>query len=197
MILKKKEVIAASLVVLIGLAGYLNWSYQDTVRVKDNESYVETGKMLGESEMVSSNNEATEDESDDDDDEKEETANASQTMENTAYFADAKMNREAARAAAMEALKEASKDESVDEATRQLAGERLVECAENIELEGNVENVAAAKGFSDVCVYINDGTAVATVKTDGLSDDDAIKLTDAITSASGIPASKIKLIPVG
>ena len=62
MILKKKEVIAASLVVLIGLAGYLNWSYQDTVRVKDNDSYVQTGKMLGEAEMVSSNNETEEDE---------------------------------------------------------------------------------------------------------------------------------------
>ena len=194
MILKKKEVIAASLVVLIGLAGYLNWSYQDTVRVKDNESYVETGKMLGESEMVSSNNEATEDDSEEDDDDEKD---AEKTMENTAYFEDAKMNREAARAAAMEALKEASKDESVDEATRQLAGERLVECAENIELEGNVENVAAAKGFADVCVYINDGTAVVTVKTDGLSDDDALKLTDAVTSASGIPAAKVKLIPVG
>lgn len=194
MILKKKEVIAASLVVLIGLAGYLNWSYQDTVRVKDNESYVETGKMLGESEMVSSNNEATEDDSEEDDDDEKDAA---KTMENTAYFEDAKMNRETARAAAMEALKEASKDESVDEVTRQLAGERLVECAENIELEGNVENVAAAKGFSDVCVYINDGTAVVTVKTEGLSDDDAMKLTDAVTSASGIPAAKVKLIPVG
>ena len=60
MILKKKEVIAASLVVLIGLAGYLNWSYQDTVSVRDNESYLETGKMLGEAEMVSSNNKTSE-----------------------------------------------------------------------------------------------------------------------------------------
>ena len=48
MVLKKKEIIAASLVVLIGVAGYLNWSYQDTIRVQDGESYVETGKKLGE-----------------------------------------------------------------------------------------------------------------------------------------------------
>ena len=61
MMLKKKEIIAASLVVLIGMAGYLNWSYQDTVRVRDNESYVETGKTLGEAEMVSSNNNVDED----------------------------------------------------------------------------------------------------------------------------------------
>ena len=39
MVLKKKEIIAASLVVLIGVAGYLNWSYQDTIRVQDGESY--------------------------------------------------------------------------------------------------------------------------------------------------------------
>ena len=35
MVLKKKEVVATALVVLIGVAGYLNWSYQDTIRVTD------------------------------------------------------------------------------------------------------------------------------------------------------------------
>ena len=54
MVLKKKEIIAASLVVLTGVAGYLNWSYQDTIRVQDGESYVETGKKLGEAQYVSS-----------------------------------------------------------------------------------------------------------------------------------------------
>ena len=47
MTFRKKEIVAASLVVLIGMAGYLNWSYQDTIHVRDNESYVETCKMLG------------------------------------------------------------------------------------------------------------------------------------------------------
>ncbi len=199
MILKKKEVIAASLVVLIGLAGYLNWSYQDTVRVKDNDSYVQTGKMLGEAEMVSSNNETEEDE-DGEEAEKEaekDTEGDAASMENTAYFADAKSNRETARAAAMEALKAASKDESVDEATRKLAGEKLVQCAQNIELESNVENVAAAKGFADICVYINEGTAIVTVKSEGLTDDEVVKLTDVVTSTAGINSSNIKIIPVG
>lgn len=60
MVLKKKEIIAASLVVLIGVAGYLNWSYQDTIRVHDGESYVETGKKLGEAQYVSSDTVAEE-----------------------------------------------------------------------------------------------------------------------------------------
>lgn len=53
-IFRKKEIIAAVLVVLIGCAGYLNWSYQDTINVTDNESYVETGKKLGEAQYVNS-----------------------------------------------------------------------------------------------------------------------------------------------
>lgn len=192
MLLKKKEVIAASLVVLIGLAGYLNWSYQDTVRVSDNDSYVETGKILGEAEMVSADNETEEK---DDETESEETA-AEAPVENAASFEEAKANRESARAAAMEALKAASKDESVDDATRKLAGERLVKCAENIELESNVENVCSAKGYQDVCVYINEGTAVVTIKCDGISAEDASIITDAVTSTANISPAAVKLIEV-
>ena len=52
LVLKKKELVAAALVVLIGVAGYLNWSYQDTVRVTDGADYIETGKKLGEAQYV-------------------------------------------------------------------------------------------------------------------------------------------------
>lgn len=191
--MKKKEIIAASLVVLIGLAGYLNWSYQDSVRVKDNASYVQTGKMLGEAEMVSSNNKAEDDEAAED---AVSEATAAPSVENTAYFEDARMNREAARAAAMEALRAASEDQSIDEQTRTLAGEKLVQCAENIELESNLENIAAAKGFADICIYLNEGTATAAVRTDGLTEDQVAALTDLITETANIPAARVKIIEV-
>ena len=190
MILKKKEIIAASLVVLIGLAGYLNWSYQDTVRVKDNESYVETGKVLGEAEMVSSSNEV------EDEPESEDAAETAAQPESAAYFADAKLKREEARAAAMEALKAVSEDDKADEETRASAGQRLTECAEYIRLESNIENIAAAKGYEDICVYINEGTAVVTVKTEGLTDSDAAVISDIITSTANIQPSGIRLIEV-
>lgn len=181
MILKKKEIIAASLVVLIGLAGYLNWSYQDTIEVRDNDSYVTTGKILGEAEMVSSNNEKTED---------------TGAMEKTAYFEDAKANREAARAAATEALKATSQDAAVDEATRALAGEKLVKCAENIEIENAVESVAQAKGFNDVCVYINEGSAIMTVRCDGLDEVKTKTLCEIVMETAGIGMENIKIIEV-
>lgn len=195
MIFKKKELIAASLVVLIGMAGYLNWSYQDTIKVKDNESYIETGKMLGEAEPVSANNEVTEEEV-----QTEEEAEAVDSkvgeMKESAYFEDAKMNREAARAAAMEMLKATSADETVDEATRVLAGEKLVACAENIETESCIESVAAAKGFAEVCAYVNEGAATITVRSEGMSQDDIAKLKDVVTSSADISADKIRIVEV-
>lgn len=183
MILKKKEVIAASLVVLIGLAGYLNWSYQDTVQVRDNESYVETGKMLGEAEMVSSTNENSE--------KKEENP-----VENTAYFEDAKSNRESARSAAMEALKATSQDTAADEATRTLAGEKLVKCAENIEMENTIESVAKAKGYNELCAYINENSAIVTVRFSGLDETHMAKICEIVTETANISMDKIKIIEV-
>lgn len=211
MILKKKEIIAASLVVLIGMAGYLNWSYQDTVRVRDNESYIETGKTLGEAEMVSANNEVTEeplasgepvDEASAEPASEEKTASedaaseSAAAVENTQYFEDAKMNRESARAAAMETLKATSSDESIDEATRALAGEKLVSAAADIELENQIESIAAAKGYAEVCAYINEGMATIAVRSEGLEAEDISKLTDIVTSSSEITADNVKIVEV-
>lgn len=184
MILKKKEVIAASLVVLIGLAGYLNWSYQDTVKVRDNDSYVQTGKILGEVEMVSSSNEAV-----------EENVPTS-SVENTAYFEDAKANRESARASAMDILKQTSENSDADEATRSQAGEKLIQCAENIEVENTIESVAAAKGFSEVCAYVNEGSAIVTVRYDGLDETQTAILCEIVTDATGVGMDKIKIVEV-
>lgn len=205
MILKKKEIIAASLVVLIGMAGYLNWSYQDTVRVQDNESYVATGKTLGEAEMVSAKNEVTEEDAEDaagsentgavETDESGGSADNG-VVEGTGYFEDAKMNRESARASAMESLKATASDEKIDEKTRALAGEKLVEAAADIEKESQIESIASAKGFPDFCAYVNDGTVTITVRSDGLTDEDVVKIKDIVTSGSDISADRIKIVQV-
>ncbi len=207
MTFRKKEIVAASLVVLIGMAGYLNWSYQDTIHVRDNESYVETGKMLGEAEMVSANNSATEADEDGAEDTAEETAaetgsgadeqeGAAEETAAVMSIDEAKMNREAARSKAMEVLKSTSADGSIDEATRTLAGEKLVSCAANIEKENEIESVAAAKGFSDVCAYINEETATITVKSDGMQPEDIQKLTDVVISTGGIKAQNVKIVEI-
>ncbi|MBQ3463259.1 MAG: SpoIIIAH-like family protein, partial [Clostridia bacterium] len=173
MVLKKKEIIAASLVVLIGVAGYLNWSYQDTIKVRDGETYVETGKRLGEAQYVSSNEENVEktdgeekkaeqtsaDENKEENKEEkktEETAadgNANVTEEKGAgadYFDKTKQNREESRSKSLEILNQTAENESFDAEIRKKAGDKILAVADNVQKENEIEGIARSKGYSEI-----------------------------------------------
>ena len=111
MVLKKKEVIATALVVLIGVAGYLNWSYQDTIQVSDGESYLEDAKKLGEAEFVSSP--------------QSEVAETSASPVLDEYFSEAKLSKDNSRSRALEILNETAVNESFDGDVRRQDRQRI------------------------------------------------------------------------
>lgn len=182
MVLKRKEVVAAALVVLIGVAGYLNWSYQDTLHVTDGGEYIETGKKLGEAQLVNSNEEA------------EETA--SESSAGSDYFEQARINREASREKALDILNQTASNESFDEATRKQAQDDILQMASTVEKEGAVENVIRAKGYENTAVYIDGDKAEVVVKKDGFGDADAAVISEIVAAQTQISPSNIKIIPV-
>ncbi len=191
MVLKKKEIIAASLVVLIGLAGYLNWSYQDTVNVRDGESYVETGKKLGEAQYVNSTEEV------------EENGDAEQTSENvetvsgdSGYFEQARLDKEKSRSKALEILNETAGNNSFDEEIRKKAGDKIILQAQNVEKENQIESVAKSKGYNEICVYADEDKATVTVRKEGFSEDDVVKLTEIAADNLKMSAKNIKIVEV-
>ncbi len=201
MILKKKEIIAASLVALIGVAGYLNWSYQDTISVKDGESYIETGKKLGEAQYVNSTQEVEETEESADTDEKaEETAAAQedteQTEVNAEYFEQAKLNKETSRAKSLEILNQTAENESFDESIRKKAGDRIIDVADNVQKESEIESIAQSKGYSEICVFVDDSNANVMVRKDGFGEEDVMKLTSIVTEQLKISSQNVKIVEV-
>ncbi len=219
MILKKKEIIAASLVVLIGVAGYLNWSYQDTIKVRDGESYVETGKKLGEAQYVSSNEEVEETAPDGEtqDGETETTAaengdgeeNGGENAEGTQaeetsggaeagadYFDRAKLDREESRSKSLEILNQTAQNESFDEEIRKKAGDKILTVADNVQKESEIEGIAQSKGYSEICVYVDNGDANVVVRKDGFNNDDVVKLTELVTDHLKISAQNVKIVEV-
>ena len=217
MVLKKKEIIAASLVVLIGVAGYLNWSYQDTIRVQDGESYVETGKKLGEAQYVSSDTVAEETSTDNaeqnDSEQAEETAvteddgeqatdsqESNVTIETASdsgnYFEQAKMNKETSRSKSLEILNQTAENESFDADIRKKAGDKILEEANNVQKESEIESIAPSKGYSEICVYVDGSEANIMVRKDGFSDEDVVKLTSIATEQLKISAQNIKIVEV-
>lgn len=211
MIIKKKEIVAAALVVLIGCAGYLNWSYRDAMIVRDGESYIETGKRLGEAQLVNSEKEVEDSSAEDTEEIVSETEVPAEETENTEnngekkddgaaenkdYFESAKYDRDNARSKSMEILNSTCSNSSFDEATRQKAGDKIIAETQNAEAEQRAENIAQSKGYNEICIYIHDGGAVATVRKEGFNSDDALKITELIQEQTGIQANKIKVVNV-
>lgn len=213
MVLKKKEIIAASLVVLIGVAGYLNWSYQDTIRVQDGESYIETGKKLGEAQYVNSTQEVEENQpggentdseaaSSDGAEEtgengnQEESVKVEQTSDSENYFEQARMDKETSRSKSLEILNQTAENEKFDSEIRQKAGDKILAVANNVQKESEIESIAQSKGYSEICVYADDNTANIMVRKDGFCDEDVVKLTAIATEQLKISAQNIKIVEV-
>ena len=219
MVLKKKEIIAASLVVLIGVAGYLNWSYQDTIRVQDGESYIETGKKLGEAQYVNSVDEVedtTEGESEETASENTEENNADEAKEtgtenaddNKAeesretisgeenYFEQARLNRETSRSKSLEILNQTAENTSFDEDIRKKAGDKILDVANNVQKEAEIEDIAASKGYNEICVYVDDSDVNVMVRKEDFGNDDVIRLTAIVTEQLKISAQNVKIVEV-
>lgn len=178
MVLKKREIIAAALVVMIGVAGYLNWSYQDTVHVTDGESY-EEAKRLGEAQYVSGS--AEED---------------AQAVSSANYFTQAKLEKDNSRSEAMEILEQTAKNQEFDEEIRKKAQQQILDTAKNVEKETAIENAARAKGYNDISVYIGEEGVDIMVKKKDFSEEDAVKLKDIASSQLSIDPSAVKIVEV-
>lgn len=208
MVLKKKEIIAASLVVLIGVAGYLNWSYQDTIRVQDGESYIETGKKLGEAQYVNAvgeteeggenaDKEATEETAADGENTEESGEATTQTVADTGnYFEQARLNKETSRSKSLEILNQTAENESFDAEIRQKAGDKILAVANNVQKESEIESIAQSKGYSEICVYVDDNEANVMVRKDGFANEDVVKLTAIVTEQLKISAQNVKIVEV-
>ncbi len=182
MVLKKKEVVATALVVLIGVAGYLNWSYQDTIRVTDGGSYLEEVKKLGEAEYVSSEKTDVQEE------------DAEETAALASYFTEAKLSKDNSRSKALEILNQTATNESFDSEVRKQAQNKIVAIAENTEKEAIIENVARAKGYKDISVYIDGENVEIIVKKKDFSSQDVKTIKEIVTSELLTSSKNIKII---
>ena len=71
-----------------------------------------------------------------------------------------------------------------------------MDIAGNVEHETAIENMAKAKGYAQISVYIDEGTANVAVKKEGLSENDIAKIQEIVVSQVNISAQNVKIIEV-
>ncbi len=194
MIISKKNIVLASLVLVLAAAVYVNWIFAQNentnfdITAKLNEDAVtetetiatvpgeeeqaaSTDKTLGETELVDAKTVASEN-----------------------YFALAAIAKLQARDEAIDTISLILNDENADEAQRTAASDKALQLSDYIEAETGIENLIKSKGFADCMVYLTEDSASVVVKCADMDSQKATAIKELVLTESNILAENITVI---
>lgn len=186
MIIKKRQLLLATLVIALAAAVFVNWYYTrpeiesaDAKIETSTQPEVQEGVNLGDARYVISTDASLED-----------TALQAQATE---YFASAKLRRQNAHDEAAEALNDVIKDGSSSSEAVSKAAAALEELANSISLESDIENLITAKAGCENLVILNGGNAEIIVENGALDDVSIIKIKEIAVKQTGYSVEKISI----
>ena len=172
----KRSVVAAAVLLLVGAAVYLNWRYADGV--------AESSKILGQSTLVSSQEDGAQEE------EAQETVPPEED-----YFATARLSRKQARDNAISMLQEAEADADAEQSVLNEASQTLQVLAAYTVAESQIESLVTAKGYRDCVAFMGDDSiSVVVSDTDGLDATDVARIKDIVINETDYTAGQIKIM---
>lgn len=200
-ILGKKQIVLASLVLILGAAVYLNWQFADqngeldlTAKLEepaDPVGAILTGeeaepagtepdgeKLLGDAKLVDSQ------------------AVDSRSIADETYFAMARMARTKSRDEAIQTISAILDGEQLTEEDKQAANDRAFAITDAIEEESRIENLVKAKGFEECMVYITESGASVVVKSSGLTQEQATQIKNIVVSEGRIKGENVSITEI-
>ncbi|WRS28148.1 SpoIIIAH-like family protein [Oscillospiraceae bacterium MB08-C2-2] len=188
MIIGKRQIILASLVLGLGVAVYLNWTYTNVNSDLPISGALEEAANYGEAQFVAN--------PDDSSSVNIELTPTTANGEEETFFVEAKLSRQKARDEAVDTLAVMLQDAELDTDQRAELALRASDLANSIEVEGKIENLIKSKGFTDVMVYYDTQRADVILKTEGLAADQAAQIKDIILKETSITAENISIVEI-
>ena len=109
------------------------------------------------------------------------------------YFAEAKVERENARAKSQDMLYDLMAKEDTPEEERSEAAQKILELQKRIENEAAAEAMIKAKGFDEAYVRIYDDCVDVIVDRQEITQQEAAQIQDILTRITGLGAEKIRI----
>lgn len=201
-LVKKNQIMIATLAVMIAVAGYL--SYSDSMFGQKKETQetstdlatqdlldisMEDGTYADNGEIESLDQEVA-------DNEVEGTPGEAVLTSGSMIVAEAKVSREQVRAKNKEMLMEIIDNANLADAQKEQAVQQMVELTELAEAEVTVETLLASKGFTDVVVSLTADSADIVVKSKELTDANRAQIEDIVTRKTGVAPENIVITPL-
>ena len=219
--LKRNQVIITALVVMIGVAGYLNYIDSSTITHEEvlltdddgNAILVDDSGAAGDLVMVEqeavaevelADSEASVSVESDEIKSAEAQIDAEGAGEavfvnstpDSSYFVQAKLDREQARAKQKDILTDVINNNNVDSEKKTDATNAMLEIQKRIERETACEAMIEAKGFTEAYVRIDDNTVDVVVDKAELSEQEIAQIEDIVKRKTGVSADKIRITPI-
>ena len=201
---KKNQIIITALVIMVGVAGYLNFTDETISETLNWDEMVETSTTTAtkepETEEKKDVADATEGilEEDTDDsetegkDEKENVGEAVLTSTNGSdLLYSAKLAREQTRAENKEMLTEIINNANDTEEQKNAAIDSIMEIADFAEKENAAETLLSAKGFKDSVVSMEADNVDVVVSQTALTDQEITQIEDIVKRKTGVSMDKI------
>ena len=219
---RKNQIVVVLLVVMIVVAGYLNYRTQEeaplaqnnqseavTGEAESSEPQTEESDVTAEGVIVPEGQENQEAQTSQPD--TTETAQIDETASNEEartpgeaimvesdavvpeYFAEAKVERENARAKSQDMLYQLMAQADTPDEEKSEAAQKILELQKRIENEAAAEAMIKAKGFDEVYVRIYDDCVDVIVDREEITQQEAAQIQDILTRITGLGADKIRI----
>ncbi len=217
---RKNQIIVTTLVVMVAVAGYLNFTHTDSVEMSSAENDVgynyealiddgaditvladdeDTAQAAGSAQAETAQTETGLDPltaqadytSEDDDTGAAIFVNAA--SEADTYFVQAKFEREQSRAKQKDILTEMINNENLDAEQKANFAQGMLDIQQRIEKETAAEAMIKAKGFNEAYVRIDDETVDVVVNSEQITDAQAAQIQDIVKRKTGLSSDKIRI----
>jgi len=190
-VIKRNQVVVTALAVMIAAAGYLN--FQENRGSQGNQTALqltEEGDVtaLVEHSALPDDVETAETEGDG-----AAVFVSANTAESSAYFAEAKLDREQSRAKQKDILNDMLENKNISQEQKEKCTESMLELQQKIEKETAAEAMIKSKGFKEAYVRMDETTVDVVVDQDALTDAEVAQIEDIVKRKTGMDASKIRI----
>lgn len=183
MLMKKKQILTATLVIALGAAVAVNWYYtQNPIDTTEPTSGYEVSGNLGDSLSVDSSSVVGEGEQ------------AQSVMANPNFFTNERLKREEAYDEIIEGIEEMAEKEEITTELSDKITQLLDKYSRNMKIQSDAESLITAKTGSDCIVVINEDACQVILEKNTLNDTVILQITEIIEKNTNISAKNLTII---
>lgn len=197
MIIGKKQIVIAGLTLILGVAVYVNFATGTKVTKDEPVGGASDSNNYGDVQFVSGGgSEQAASAVEGSNEQQQAVLDMSDSSSTDAYFAQARLDKEASRAEAVEVLQSLYLSGDSTQTELAVMAESAAQLSSYIESESKIENMLKAQGFEDVLCYLSDNKASIIVKTSGLDTAQAAQIKNALLSEVTVSNENITIVEI-